>query len=247
MLALWGSVGVLGTLAAVGCEVWYRRLDPRGRLTTAKDARMNPRVERVVCWLAIVACFGLLAYAALSSPARGADPAAEEAEEDPTLETRRAMLARNNTIRTARSLKPHKENVALMAAAQDHSRYMAKTRVFSHYTNGGPGGRAARYEFKSFVRENIGYGYGNVDQAFTGWFNSGAHRSSMLSDTSDAGFGWSLAVDGTPYWVAVYGTPPREPGDEPAEDPPSTPPAAGGNGNNFGGGFFRRIGRWIRR
>jgi len=211
---------------------------------------MNPRIERVVCWLAMLACFGLLAYAALASPARGDEPAqVVEVEEDQTLETRRAMLARSNQIRTARSLKPHKENVALMAAAQDHSRYMAKNRVMSHYVNGNPASRAKQAGFAApYVLENIAYGYAGVDTTFRVWVASSGHYANLMSNTSDAGFGWAIAIDGTPYWCAVYGTPTEEPTvDTTGETAPSTPPAAGGNGKNLVGGFFRRVGRWFRR
>jgi len=125
------------------------------------------------------------------------------------------MLARNNQLRQARGLRPHRINPALTKAAQDHAAYMAKTRVFSHYANGNPTGRATRHGFGAGVLENIGYGYGNVDNAFSGWFNSGGHRASMMSNTSDAGFGYAQSPDGTPYWVAVYGTAPK--GQEPED------------------------------
>lgn len=130
------------------------------------------------------------------------------------------MLARNNQLRQNRGLRPHRINPALTKAAQDHAAYMARTRVFSHYSNGGPGGRAVRHGFGAGVMENIGYGYGNVEHAFSGWYNSSGHWANMMSNTSDAGFGYAVSPDGTPYWVAVYGTAPK--GQEPAAKPVET-------------------------
>ena len=139
-------------------------------------------------------------------------------EEDGTLEVRREMLAKSNAIRTQRGLKPHRENASLMAAAQDHAQYMARTRTFGHYSNGGPAGRAARHGFDAGVLENIGYGYATTDAMFVVWTNSGGHRANMLSGTTDAGFGWAIGGNGTPYWVAVYGTPPAEPTEDKPDD-----------------------------
>lgn len=145
----------------------------------------------------------------------GDEGAAEEKplHQHPTL---LKMLARNNQLRQSRGLRPHRISPSLTKAAQDHAAYMAKTRVFSHYANGGPGGRAVRHGFGSGVLENIGYGYGNVENMFTTWTNSGGHWANMMSNTSDAGFGYAQSPDGTPYWVAVYGTAPK--GKEPESD-----------------------------
>lgn len=136
------------------------------------------------------------------------------------------MLARNNQLRQNRGLRPHRINPALTKAAQDHAAYMARTRVFSHYSNGGPGGRAVKHGFSAGVLENIGYGYGNVDSAFNGWFYSGGHFANMMSNTTDAGFGFALSPDGTPYWVAVYGTAPK--GQEPKPETPKAEVQAAG-------------------
>lgn len=143
----------------------------------------------------------------------GDEKAEQPLHKSPTL---LKMLARNNELRQARGLRPHRINPALTKAAQDHAAYMARTRVFSHYSNGGPGGRAVRHGFGSGVRENIGYGYGNVENMFSTWFNSSGHWANMMSNTADAGFGYAVSPDGTPYWVAVYGTAPA--GQEPKEE-----------------------------
>lgn len=116
-----------------------------------------------------------------------------------------SMLVRNNHIRRRVGLFPHRMNPALAAAAQDHANYMARTGQFSHYTNGGPQGRANKYGFGGGVLENIATG-GGVDNAFVMWQNSGAHYASIVSRTTDAGFGYAVGANGATYFVGIYGT-----------------------------------------
>ncbi|MFO0819295.1 MAG: CAP domain-containing protein [Pirellulales bacterium] len=134
---------------------------------------------------------------------------AEEAEvplhRHPTL---LRMLFRNNQVRGGVGLRNHRINPALTKAAQDHANYMARTRDFSHYSNGGPSGRAYRYGFRYGVMENIAYGYPTVEAAFAGWQSSSGHWANMSSNTSDAGFGYAVSPEGTAYWVAVYANSP---------------------------------------
>jgi uncharacterized protein YkwD len=115
------------------------------------------------------------------------------------------MLTRNNNIRRRVGLRPHRMNPALAAAAQDHANYMAKTGQFSHYTNGSPQSRANKYGFGGGVLENIATG-GGLDTAFAMWQNSGAHYSSIVSSTTDAGFGYAVGPNGSTYFVGIYGT-----------------------------------------
>ena len=115
------------------------------------------------------------------------------------------MLVRNNNIRRRVGLRPHRMNPALAAAAQDHANYMAKTGQFSHYSNNGPQGRANKYGFKGGVLENIAMG-GGLDNAFVMWTNSGAHYASIVSGTTDAGFGYAISPNGGTYFVGIYGT-----------------------------------------
>ena len=115
------------------------------------------------------------------------------------------MLTRNNNIRRRVGLRPHRMNPALAAAAQDHANYMAKTGQFSHYTNLGPQGRANKYGFGGGVLENIATG-GGLDNAFVMWQNSGAHYASIVSNTTDAGFGYAVGPNGSTYFVGIYGT-----------------------------------------
>jgi hypothetical protein len=96
-------------------------------------------------------------------------------------------------------------NPALAAAAQDHANYMARTGQFSHYTNGSPQSRANKYGFGGGVLENIAMG-GGLDNAFVMWTNSGAHYASIVSNTTDAGFGYAVGPNGGTYFVGIYGT-----------------------------------------
>jgi uncharacterized protein YkwD len=126
------------------------------------------------------------------------------------------MLRRNNDIRRRAGLFPHRINPALTAAAQDHANYMARTGQFSHYTNGGPQYRANKFGFRGGVRENIAYGTASVDGAFNMWQNSGAHYASIVSGTTEAGFGYAVGSGGQVYWVGVYASPAQ--GDAVGED-----------------------------
>ena len=117
------------------------------------------------------------------------------------------MLERNNELRASVGLGPHRLSEELTKAAQDHAEYMARTGEFSHYVNGGPSDRAARYGYEGSVRENIAMGYGSVHSAFAGWQSSGGHWASIVSGTTDAGFGYAVSPGGTPYWVGLYGYP----------------------------------------
>ena len=117
------------------------------------------------------------------------------------------MLTRNNAMRRRAGLLPHRMNPALTLAAQDHANYMARTGQFSHYTNNGPQGRASKFGFHGGVRENIAMGGGGMDYAFAMWQNSGAHYASIVSGTTDAGFGYAVNSGGTAYFVGVYATP----------------------------------------
>ncbi|MDX1945939.1 MAG: CAP domain-containing protein [Pirellulaceae bacterium] len=153
--------------------------------------------------------FASLAVAQESTESQGGggDPTAQaevQLHRHPTLF---GMLRRNNEIRRGVGLRPHRMNPALTKAAQDHANYMAQTGQFSHYVNGGHQYRANKYGFRGGVRENIAMGTGSVAGAFGMWQNSGGHYASIVSGTTEAGFGYAVGPNGTPYWVGVYGSP----------------------------------------
>jgi uncharacterized protein YkwD len=125
------------------------------------------------------------------------------------------MLTRSNNMRRRVGLLPHRMNPALTKAAQDHANYMARTGQFSHYVNGNLQYRANKFGFRGGVRENIAMNGGGLDNAFAMWQGSGAHYASIVSGTSDAGFGYAVSASGTVYYVGLYGTPAA--GDEAGE------------------------------
>jgi uncharacterized protein YkwD len=153
---------------------------------------------------------GAFAMAADSIPATSAantsnKPAAVKKpalHEHPTLVK---MLDRNNALRRAVGLPPHRISPALTKAAQNHAWYMAHSGAFSHESNGGPMYRAQRYGYRNLVRENIAMGQFDVSHVFSSWQSSGGHWANIASGTRDAGFGYAIGPDGSTYWVAVYG------------------------------------------
>ncbi len=180
---------------------------------------------RKVCFiLALISCPVALAeektevkpdvqQAAATADAKGTQVEQPPLHRHPTL---LAMLRRSNIIRRAVGLKPQRINPALTKAAQDHANYMAATGDFSHYTNGGYQYRAQKYGFKGGVRENIAAGFGSVDATFNTWQASGGHYASIVSGTTEAGFGYAIGPNGGTYWVGVYGSPAE--GDEAGEE-----------------------------
>jgi hypothetical protein len=117
------------------------------------------------------------------------------------------MLRRSNDVRRRLGLRPHRINPVLTKAAQDQANYMAQTGQFSHYTNGSPQSRAGKYGFRGGVLENIAYGTRSVSSTFSMWEGSGGHYASIVSGTTDAGFGYAIAPNGQCYWVGVYANP----------------------------------------
>ena len=167
---------------------------------------------RATYWMAAVLCASV---ALAENPATPAAPAGgnQSTQSDASSQVRPlhrhptlfGMLTRNNNIRRRIGLRPHRMNPALAAAAQDHANFMARTGQFSHYTNGSPQSRANKYGFGGGVLENIATG-GGPDTAFSMWQGSGAHYASIVSNTTDAGFGYAVGQNGATYFVGIYGT-----------------------------------------
>jgi len=122
--------------------------------------------------------------------------------EHPTLV---GMLEENNRLRASVGLPPHQISPELTKAAQDHAWFMAKTGSFSHHSNGGPGGRAARHGFGGLASENIAMGHPTIRSVFQGWRASSGHWANLTSNTRLAGFGYGISPSGERYWVAMYG------------------------------------------
>jgi Cysteine-rich secretory protein family len=153
--------------------------------------------------LALVLCSSV-AFAEEAKPVATTTKAATAARPLHRHATLFGMLRRSNDVRRRLGLRPHRINPALTKAAQDHANYMAQTGQFSHYTNGGPQYRAGKYGFRGGVLENIAYGTRSVNSTFDMWVGSGGHYASIVSGTTDAGFGYAIAPNGQCYWVGVY-------------------------------------------
>lgn len=167
-------------------------------------------MRRSAVWMVamLVASFAWADDAVKPVGGESAGAKAEAAKQSPPLHRHPSlfgMLVRNNNIRRRVGLRPHRMNPALTAAAQDHANYMAKTGQFDHYANLGPQGRANKYGFGGGVLENIATG-GGLDNAFAMWQGSGAHYASIVSGTTDAGFGYAIGPNGATYFVGIYGT-----------------------------------------
>ncbi len=152
-----------------------------------------------VCAVTMLMCF----QAAVATPAE-AEAKPQALHEHPTIVR---MWHRNNELRSRVGLRAQRLCPRLTRAAQDHAWFMARTRSFSHHSNGGPMGRAHRYGYTGMVSENIAMGQPTVESAFHAWQNSSGHWANMTSNTQDAGFGYAIAPDGSAYWVAMYGNP----------------------------------------
>ncbi len=115
------------------------------------------------------------------------------------------MLEENNRLRASVGLPPQRISPELTKAAQDHAWFMARTGNFSHYSNGGPGGRAARHGFGGMAAENIAMGQQTVRSVFQSWRTSSGHWANITSHNSLAGFGYGISPSGEKYWVGMYG------------------------------------------
>jgi uncharacterized protein YkwD len=116
-----------------------------------------------------------------------------------------SMLQENNRHRASVGLGPQRISPQLTMAAQDHANFMARTGSFSHYSNGGPAGRAQRYGYPYAAAENIAMGQRSVQEAFQSWRSSSGHWANITSGASEAGFGCAYSANGTCYWVGMYG------------------------------------------
>lgn len=128
----------------------------------------------------------------------------QEVHEHPTI---KKMHHVNNSLRGRFQLPAQSLSPTLSRAAQYQAEFMAGTHKFSHYVNGSPGSRAGRYGYNGTVVENIARAYYSVEEAFFAWADSPEHWEALIDSNTEVGFGYSIAEDGTTYWVAVYGTP----------------------------------------
>lgn len=134
----------------------------------------------------------------------GANPTVQKKplHEHPTIVR---MMDESNRLRGQVGLPPQTISPELTKAAQDHAWYMAKTGSFSHFSNGGPDGRAVRHGYTGSAAENIAMGHRTVKEVFQGWKASSGHWANIRSSARIAGFGYAVSRDGSGYWVGMYG------------------------------------------
>lgn len=122
-------------------------------------------------------------------------------------------LSAVNVTRAGFALAPFAHDAGLQHAAQTHADLMADTGNYGHEF--GPATRfpkrLAAAGFDGSAGENLGVGYGSIDDAVQGWLDSPDHRKIMLRPNYDrAGFAYAFNRSGrneryTHFWVLIVG------------------------------------------
>ena len=122
-------------------------------------------------------------------------------------------FARLNAERAKRNLVGFQMDPRLQQAAQQHANRMGATGKYGHDI--GPGtdfkSRIFSVGFEESAGENIGVGYGSIDEAIEGWKNSPEHRRNMFkSRYTLAGLAYAFNTSGqnvryTHFWVLIMG------------------------------------------
>lgn len=124
-------------------------------------------------------------------------------------------LASINTFRITNGRSALAADSRLQKAAQSQADFMARTGKFGHEF--GPATRfpvrIAAVHFDGSAGENIGVGYGSIDEALEGWLQSPKHRKILLRPNFDrVGIAYSFNRSGknpryTHFWVMIAGRP----------------------------------------
>ena len=154
---------------------------------------------------------------ATAAAAPGAPPATEPASQITAGdycpdEQERAFLRRINSYRASRGKPALKLSATLGAAAEHHSRQMARLNYFSHTMAGGMSWqRNARnhgYRFNTLMGENIAAGNSTARATFGQWRTSPDHNQNMLDARYEA-IGIGRAYDANSrygwYWTTDFG------------------------------------------
>ncbi|MGI9399971.1 MAG: CAP domain-containing protein [Rhizobiaceae bacterium] len=122
-------------------------------------------------------------------------------------------LMKVNETRAKFGLPPFTSDPNLQNAAQTHADLMARTGNYGHEI--GPGTKfPQRLEAAGFdgsAGENLGVGYGSIEDAIEGWLDSPKHRKILLRRNFDrAGIAYSFNQSGrnpryTHFWVLLAG------------------------------------------
>jgi uncharacterized protein YkwD len=154
----------------------------------ATNASLNTQVER-----------HLKGLTGTSTPARATSPQSRKRTRSATAVLEHAVIGRINLIRRSRGLRPLRSNGRLAAAADFHSKDMARKGYFEHDSANGTAfwRRIERFYpsrgFRSWtVGENLLWGTDRYGAAFAvrEWMASPPHRENILSrDWREIGIG----------------------------------------------------------
>ena len=118
-----------------------------------------------------------------------------------------------NATRRKYGLPAFRSDRRLQSAAQRHADLMARTGNYGHEF--GPGTkfptRLQAVGFDGSAGENLGVGYGSVEDAIDGWLKSPKHRTILLRRNYDlGGIAYAFNRSGrnpryTHYWVLIVG------------------------------------------
>ncbi len=122
-------------------------------------------------------------------------------------------FAKLNKIRRKHWLPDFQRDERLQKAAQDYADLMGSRGLYGHEIGPGTDFRSRIFAvgFDNSSGENIGVGYGSVDEAIQGWLDSPDHRRNMLkSGYTLAGLAYGFNTSGinpryTHYWVLIMG------------------------------------------
>lgn len=118
-----------------------------------------------------------------------------------------------NKVRRRNWLPDFHQDQRLQAAAQNYADLMGSRGLYGHEI--GPGTdfktRIFAVGFDHSAGENLGVGYGSIDEAIQGWLDSPAHKKNMLKARySLAGLAYAYNTSGkndryTHFWVLIMG------------------------------------------
>jgi hypothetical protein len=127
-------------------------------------------------------------------------------------------FVRLNKYRRKNLLPEFAEDPRLQKAAQDYANLMGSRGLYGHEI--GPGTdfktRIFAVGFDNSAGENIGVGYGSIDEAIQGWIDSAPHRKNMLkAKYTLAGLAYGFNTSGqneryTHFWVLIMGADDRQ-------------------------------------
>ncbi|MCB1415527.1 MAG: CAP domain-containing protein [Phyllobacteriaceae bacterium] len=120
---------------------------------------------------------------------------------------------RLNKIRRRRLLPEFQMDARLQKAAQDYADLMGRRGLYGHEIGPGTDFRTRIFAvgFDNSAGENLGVGYGSIDEAIQGWMDSPAHRKNMLKPRYRlAGLAYAYNTSGrneryTHLWVLIMG------------------------------------------